>query len=338
LKASAVRRRAAFTLIEMTIVIMVIAILAALALPVVNSAYQQSRTHRTRAIIAKIDQIIMEKYDGYRTRQVPIRIAPQTRPDLAAGRRLLALHELMRFELPDRITDVASGPAYGGIIPSMSYGSLPLAALYSRPAINKQFLRYASRAHAPAGSPAAYGIDQWTTQNENAECLYLILAVTRDGDKAALDWFSPTEIGDTDDDGMKEILDSWGQPIAFLRWAPGYRSEISPFVITPQKRNDSGLAADPTDYPDPFDPFHVDPRWNDADLTNDPIALKPLIWSSGADKKHDINVSNVIYSATVPANDPFYNGGVLVGTPMDSNADSSLDYQDNITNHDLEAR
>ena len=73
-------RRPSFTLIEMTIVIAIIGILAAMAMSVYATALAQSKAHRTRTMIAKIDQLIGEKYESYRTRQVPIRINPGTRP------------------------------------------------------------------------------------------------------------------------------------------------------------------------------------------------------------------------------------------------------------------
>lgn len=339
--------RRAFTLIEMTIVIAIIAILAGMALSVYSTALAQSKGMRTRAIIAKIDQLIGEKYEGYRTRQVPIRVAPGTAANVAAQIRVDALRELMRFEMPDRITDVTAGPAYvdptnpAEQIPQAGYPVYPLYRLSARPAINKQYLRRAFKAHAP-GNPGLTGLQYWTTQNENAECLYLILACSRDSagtgtgtgpvnnsfagsnDASALDFFSKTEIGDVDDDGMNEILDSFGQPIAFLRWAPGYVYENA--VVTPQIQNPN----DGNFVPDPFDPFQVYGSIN--------FSLKPLIWSAGPDKRHDVNVGGgFLYATTTPPNDPYTNAGVI-GTPMDTNADGSLDFSDNITNHDLEAR
>src|SRR5205085_3922737 len=68
----------------------------------------------------------------------------------------------------------------------------------------------------------------WSEQNQGSECLYLILSTMRDGDKAALDYFDGTEIGDTDADGMKEILDGWGTPIEFIRWPAGYAENVGP--------------------------------------------------------------------------------------------------------------
>ncbi|MCE9525867.1 MAG: prepilin-type N-terminal cleavage/methylation domain-containing protein [Planctomycetales bacterium] len=106
------QHRPAFTLIEMTIVIAIIAILSAMAMSVYATAAQQARGMRTRAIIAKIDQLIGEKYESYRTRQAPVRINPLTTPPQAAAYRLNAIRELMRMELPDSKSDVV--PFDGG--------------------------------------------------------------------------------------------------------------------------------------------------------------------------------------------------------------------------------
>lgn len=312
----------------MTIVIAIIAILAAMAIPTYATAAAQAKAMRTRAIIAKIDQLIGEKYEGYRTRQVPIRISPMTLPNAAAQIRLDALRELMRFEMPDRITDVTAGPAYGtapDVIPQAGFPVYPLYRLAARPAINKQYLRRAFKAHAP-DNPSLTGLQYWTTNNENAECLYLILACMRDGDKSALDFFSPTEIGDVDNDGMNEILDSFGQPIVFFRWAPGYTVENG--VVTPQVLN----PADPDFVADPFDPFKVYGSSN--------FELKPLIVSGGPDKlvRLSPNTPNdamgvpMPYAVSSPPNNPYWNQPVLVGTP------TTPDATDNITNHDLKSR
>ena len=318
--------RRAFTLIEMTIVIAIIAILAGMALSVYSTAALQAKGMRTRAIIAKIDQLIGEKYEGYRTRPVPLNqiVFRTLNPQQKQAYRLNAIRELMRFEMPDRITDVTAGPAYidpqnpAEQIPQAGYPVYPMAALFERPALNKQYLRRAFK----AGNGS---LQNWSTNNENAECLYLILAAMRDGDKSALDFLSPTEIGDTDKDGMNEILDAFGQPIAFLRWAPGYvyeNSAVTPQVMTP---------TDPSFNPDPFDPFKVYGASN--------FALKPLIWSAGPDKRHGVSVNTPTvagvpqpYAVSSPPNNPYWQQPVMVGTPF--NADAT----DNITSHDLEAR
>ena len=61
----------------------------------------------------------------------------------------------------------------------------------------------------------------------------MILASIRDGDITGLDFFTEGEIGDVDNDGMPEILDPWGVPIYFLRWAPGFRGDLQPGDLEP---------------------------------------------------------------------------------------------------------
>ena len=46
------------------------------------------------------------------------------------------------------------------------------------------------------------------------------------GDGEARTLFSENSIGDTDGDGAPEFLDGWKHPINFLRWAPGFDSQI----------------------------------------------------------------------------------------------------------------
>src|SRR5262245_53093415 len=113
-------RRRAFTLAELMIVIAIIAILAGLGFAAMNGATNLAREHRTGAQIAKIDQLIGERYEGYRTRAVPVKILnpldPNRQPIFYASQpsrdnallRLLALRALMRMELPDRRTDIVN--------------------------------------------------------------------------------------------------------------------------------------------------------------------------------------------------------------------------------------
>jgi len=135
----------------------------------------------------------------------------------------------------------------------------------------------------------------------------MILAAMRDGNSTALEWFSEKEIGDTDNDGMPEILDAWGRPIYFLRWAPGYISDLQD-ISNPTKRT-----------PDPFDPLRADPRWENNDDTlpetkfDDPFALFPLICSGGRDER-----IGVIYKDYSSSNPPVF-------TPNFSYYDTNVD-------------
>jgi hypothetical protein len=211
----------------------------------------------------------MEKWESYRTRALPIRIPAGTSPRVAAAMRLNAIRELMRMELPDRVTDVSTAPVVLNTPPSA-------------------WLAFQRRRDANT----ARG-NTWTTEYEHSECLYMILAGIRDADTTGLESFAESEIGDLDNDGMPEILDAWGRPIYFLRWAPGYVSGLQ--VQDPLLRE-----------PDPFDPLRVDPRWennNDADPNtrlDDPFALYPLIYSAGRDHQYGVVRRDYDDSTTPP--------------------------------------
>jgi prepilin-type N-terminal cleavage/methylation domain-containing protein len=264
------RRRRAFTLVELLVVIMILGILTSIVSLALLDAMQEARISRTRAQIKKIDELLTIKWESYRTRPVPVKTGGMA-PESAAARRLLAVRELMRLELPDRITDVSDDPVILNGVPATT-------------------LAYRRRV-AQAG-----GFATWTPEHQQAECLYLILASMQDGTRSGLDFFRDNEIGDVDGDGMPEILDAWGNPIRFLRWAPGYESPLQP--NTPSMLNGYAYGAELR--ADPFDPLKLDPRWknNNSDdrhypyssipggvnfTLDDPFQLFPLVFSAGPD-------------------------------------------------------
>lgn len=340
--------RSGFTLMELLIVMLIITILAALSMVALQGAVEEARADRTRAIVTKIDLLINDRWEGYRTRSLPIRVLPGTRPKSepytdsngngfwdagepeqngngtgdrgAAYFRLMSLRELMRCELPERISDLCNAAELTDLgadndLDAIATAGWPLlAGLPAPPALARSYRRKAALS-VNSGQP-------WTMANESSECLYLIVSAMHDGDKNALDFFTPSEIGDTDGDGMREVLDGWGRPIQFLRWAPGFIVENG--VVTQQTStyNASGTIAAA---PDPYDPVREDARPT--------YALRPLVFSGGRDGLYDINVGNPVYAYTVSPNDPFLGPLPLIGTPMDANGDGDLSFADNITNH-----
>ena len=330
--------RRAFTLVELLIVMLIIAVLAMLAWGALAGAAEQAKESRTRSIVMKLDNLVMQRFDGYRTRPLPIpRFSgqpPKSEPFTdanangfwdsgepfidsnnsggynrgAAFSRLMAIRELQRCELPERISDLCTAAELADLadndLDAMAVASGPLVVSLMSPPATARMMRRKAAQTINAGQP-------WTMAHESAECLYLIVSTMQDGDKNALDFFMPGEIGDVDQDGQREIVDGWGNPIEFLRWAPGF---VGGSVLTMQS-----LAV-----PDPFDPVKEDARQT--------FALHPLIYSAGADKLYDINVGNPVYSMMFSPNDPYFAGGV-VGAEADSNSDGYWSPADNITNH-----
>lgn len=333
--------RRGFTLVELLIVIAIIGIIAGLSMAALLGAAEEGRIARAQSQILKIDQLISEKYSSYRFRQLPIRIPANTDPRTAAQMRLNALRELMRMEMPDRLTDVIDDPVTPG---------MPV------PAVTRSYRRYFSTTSAST-----------TLSYDQAECLYAIIAQMREGDNSALSFFMNSEIGDVDGDGAYEILDPWGQPIMFLRWAPGYSraaithearagEPLSNYLAAPAPLPEVAVSTFQVPAgqiaPDAFDPLKVDPRWSDNTLSTygfKPFLLRPLIFSGGPDKVYDIYTEysdpndpsvKIHYNTTTPPNDPYVViqvGGtpLWIGSPADYDGDG-LQNGDNITNHGLE--
>ncbi len=215
------RRRCGFTLVELLVVITIIVMLAGLTLGALSSARETARATKTQSMIARLNAIIMQKYESYMTRRVPI-VTSGMDPEDAAETRLGALWDIMRMEMPERWNDLTDLPIEAPYRPATTelYGSVYQSAL------------------------SDHGADL-VGQNSDAECLYMIVSM---GVPEGLANFSQDEIGDTDKDGLPEFLDGWGKPIRFLRWAPGFTS-------------DSEIQSDATDasgayvYPDPFNPL-----------------------------------------------------------------------------------
>ncbi len=83
----AVLRTGAFTLVELLITMAIIAIMATMVLVAMFAAQEQARVQKTRMLITKLNNIIMTRYDEYRTRRVPISTAgmPPSQPPRCAS-------------------------------------------------------------------------------------------------------------------------------------------------------------------------------------------------------------------------------------------------------------
>jgi prepilin-type N-terminal cleavage/methylation domain-containing protein len=293
LRTCALRRVVGFTLIELLVVMAIISLLSAALLVALTELQASTKKGRCQQQIKKIDQLIMRHWNQLLHKPLAIQfnsLGP-TPSQLNINARklqiLIARRELMRLEMPDRITDITDNPVV-----------FPGGFQMQLPATTATFRRKVAY-NATIGNT-------WNEQNQGAECLYLILSVMQDRDSSALDFFFPGEIGDTDSDGMPEILDGFGQPIGFLRWAPGISARTGIDLRwglagndddgdgTDDNGSEAGYGDDyrsrsdiqkvnAADSPDATDMGAADYRLFDTNPSNDPFNLFPLIMSAGRD-------------------------------------------------------
>jgi type II secretory pathway pseudopilin PulG len=260
------------------ITIMIISILAAAVLGVAAVAGETAREAKTRNVVARIHTLLMEQYGTYASRRIKFRrSSPPARdgiedqiddqfPSSSTRRnharseaRLYAMRELMLMEVPDRWSDV--------YLADLSV-SQPGQPFYygQRTELSNLYLRRYQQLNP-------------TKENESAECLYLVI-MNACGDGEARTLFPESNIGDTDGDGAPEFIDGWGHPINFLRWAPGFNSDV-------QLSADKLFAMIPADQAlaiagdhDPFDLFRVDSQ---------AFRLIPLVYSNGRDETSGVD-------------------------------------------------
>ena len=330
--------RRGFTLVELMVVIVIIAILSGLTLSALAGARQRSKIDVTRSTIRKLNDIIIPQYESYLRRRVPLPPGLTSASDIARA-RLARKRCLMAAELPDRWIDVDPTPA-----PPVVTGPMKAYAAYKR------------QLNANAAATT------WATNSERyegAECLAMI--VMRGGfSEDVMDQFRSDEVGDIDRDGAVEFWDAWGRPIDLIRWPAGFESVI-------QTRNSAAR-------PDPFDPAGVSdarayPYSPDQPPNSLPFDQPPTTLPAPALPQRDYAVVPLIFSAgpDEATNDPLGSesgygikrGGpagswtsVLLATPpvlttrvgpasvmppedMPGRVSDAAAFRDNITNHDL---
>jgi len=289
-----------FTLVELMVVIIIIAILSSLTLGGLAIGRQKGKAEVTRFMVQRLSSAIMDRYEEYE--------------DLAgSGLSLASIRQRMREEMPDSWFDV-----FG------SAGS-NLTSSPTTPA-GRAYARYYAAGAAPTSAYAS------------AECLYMIITQSGLFPDLLAD-IRPDQIGDIDDDGKKEFWDGWKRPIAFFRWAPGFSTD-PPSVVAGRRDLSPVQIDDPTNFHDPIDittpladpnGFALFPLIYSAgpdESTNDPNSTGPSGYGL-------ITAANGWPNPSLVSPCTFNPGGTgLVGAPDPANASA---YRDNIFSHDLMA-
>lgn len=382
-KQEAPRFRPSFTLLELLVAISIIGIMAGMVLWSVMGAQNDARIARTRGTIQKLNDIVLQQWEEYRYKPVDVRIPAGwiVSPRERARIRMLVLRDTMRMEMPDRITDLLYLPSDYTVLHSAGVDKIPRAIpprygvlvdtlvnnIGGLSGFTLSATTDASGLPLASSNPLSAGVDrklvtnrtdaEWTVQIESSELLYFIVATSQYAGSSALEFFRPSEVADTDDDGLLEFVDAWGEPIQWIRWPVGYPGDLVRYAdddaMDPAKtdwRYRSGV--DPVWHPRTLVPlilsaggdgqFGVTFDFNDA--STPPIAYARMTWPAPAadtpDPPYGTVPNNLHYNAgTYYYVDPFYTD--QRATPNDRNQIGSVppagveSATDNITNHDI---
>jgi len=242
--------RTAFTLVELLLVIMIIAILASLGVGVMAQAQEDAAVAATRSRMSMIQKILEIELEDYEVRRSPVPFAAfgslisGSSLNVSAGQTLLHAKNLKRMIIADLIrAEMPDGSRSGdelSLFPSdtlldffdddlgisrdealpwfpVNYTVGNEQTFTSRLPLVSGWSTWSAYQTFPAANAdqARDGIDLEAV--DKAELLYqILLNIDIDG-VPAIDQLSSQAIGDTDGDGTFEVLDAWGEPL-YLQW------------------------------------------------------------------------------------------------------------------------
>jgi hypothetical protein len=333
----------------------IMAILFALTALALSGAKESAQIAATKSLIARLNVLVMQKYESYRYRRLPIQMPPNISPQVAAQIRCDAIRQLMRMEMPDRWTDITDNPV-----------TMAGSTTMIRPAVSQAYSAFYNSISTLPGysATAADGGAKAGDEFQGAKCLYLIVTMGLE-ESDVMENFNASEYKDYDNTGCKVFIDAWGKPIRFLRWAPGFMvnpaTGAKPFSGVSRlqtgwdrdQTDPTGVYGSPPPLPAGTNAATIDQPATTLTTTNT-YALYPLIYSAGPDGYYDIisDSTNTFHYSSVPGdtapNDPFGsvkdtsdfpNGPIGAPSVVDTGQSTpALSHYDNIHNHQLGAR
>ncbi|PHQ32611.1 type II secretion system protein [Rhodopirellula bahusiensis] len=316
--------RNAFTLVEVLVSFVIISVISGMVAIALSGAQRQAQDTRAKAMIDRLNLSILRLYEDESQRRVAM---PSNVLDgeAVSHAQLIFKRDWLRAVLPNNRADMDVGSSRTGApgVAPIAYRTnaaeppvTPGIAPENSRALASQRYRQRVMRTLNVGSWAA-AWTAWTPEHESAECLYQIFASSTLDGEPLLKQLRTRDIADTDEDGMPEIVDSWGVPLLWMRWPTGFYLK-NRWVV-----DESDSASWPTvgelaaiirnRGDDPLDLLRMDPRYRseyDYDLastTNDLVdpttnsnsimvdkltyAVRPMIVSAGSDGEFDLVTS-----------------------------------------------
>ncbi len=193
------RGRPGFTLVEILVVLAIIAVLASLTSVAVLRWIDTGKQQTTEATIQKVKKeldrqvkLVLKKTDD---ESIPTAVVTLAGNDMNRARVIWKKLRL-RQEFPETLAEATLHPST--IVASLA-GVTDLNPLYT----------------------TVPNIQNLNANSASAALLLLSLKRNRGGKAMSEDDLGANNVLDTDNDGFKEIIDSWGNPVLFCRWPTG---------------------------------------------------------------------------------------------------------------------
>jgi prepilin-type N-terminal cleavage/methylation domain-containing protein len=279
--------RTGFTLIELLIVMSIITVLMGLSAVVLYGVTDSADEQATISTIAKLNGLIEQRAEAFerafgrdgsfRQRYIDSTNALLIQKNIYGVRPevvgVLAKKVAFRHLFPQRHEDLLKlGFDASGKIPLTAFDGDDLLAATLRPndtddnqiddAVDATVIAGAANVHT-----ADAAVDDSTV---SSELLYFTLVHSGNfgATTSIADQFSASEIADTDEDGLLEFVDAFGEPLRFYRWPTRLIDPNTPNSFQPNIAN----LTDNTDIRQPGDPDTL--RWI---TTNERTAARMLI-------------------------------------------------------------
>lgn len=218
---------------ELMIVIGIIAILMSLTFSVMYGLTTQAEAEATAATIRKIDGVLQQRVDAFNRAFkgaraeaaadiVRLKLAQQNihgvRDEVV---EILAKKRSFRFEFPQRMAEryIEEHASTSSQVPGMADSVfIAIAAPYARDQLIAEGT--ANPTDAAVLNRVTSNWAKHDDRTESAELLYFALTASASYGVGAVDVdrFNEREVADTDEDGLPEFIDAWGQPLRFYRW------------------------------------------------------------------------------------------------------------------------
>jgi prepilin-type N-terminal cleavage/methylation domain-containing protein len=254
-------QRGGFTLVELLVVIAIIAVVMALTAGAYFTVMSGQQLTRTEDALRIMDNALQNNWNAVIEEAKKDAISPAV-INLANGDMDRARVVWIMFRLteafPQSYTEVNNAfSTTAATLNGTIYGVEPTTVPggQGRPWIPTNQRRYLQGVYYNRISKATN--NNSTPESQSAACLYLALTQVSHGGLKLPEDQLPANIGDTDGDGVKELIDNWQKPISFIRFPIYIATSANPVIPAALGTELVGLNPRPTAlqaYGDPIDP------------------------------------------------------------------------------------